>query len=435
MMKIKIILIISLLICFSNIQALGVTKELVNADKLVNDIESTYGIKITIKDKDDNINYNNCLIVLSKGLSRFPDGLIKEITDYYTQYGISTNIIINKTEKISDLFSEYIMGEKSANIFINTLQNNLYSGSCVASEEGLVHEMGHFISDYIFKIYGYDNLRSEFEKLNLGYEYGTWEEGYDKVFLNKHSASCFKEEVVDLIWHTEVHPDMIRNINGGNYTTIHKKIELLSNAVEQSFTSITKDTNLWNEALPQKPDEWAKETIEQMKSASLIPEEYIGIYSSYITKKDFYNLTFNIIEEKIGKDDFLNAFDIVEKEEHVSLDPLKGEVYVDINSKLYAVYQIGLLDEYYDADEDDFITRLEIAKFLSYMSNKLNKDISDYKIFEFDDISNVNESEKPFIYYVSSKELLKGNGISFKPYNNCTYQEAYLMLMRFYNFL
>lgn len=422
MMKIRIILIFSLLICFLNIQAFGATEEIVNTDELINDLENTYGIKIIIQDKDKDINYNDCLIVLGNGLSKFPDGLIKEITAYYTQKEINTNIIINKTEKISDLFSEYSMNEKSANIYINTLQNNLYRNSCVASEEGFVHEIGHFISDYIFNIYGYDKLKSEFESLNSGHIYGTWEEGYENIFLNKHAASCFKEEVVDLIWFAEVHPDKIRNINDGTFTIVHKKIELLSNVIEQSFSSIIKDTRLWDEALPQKPDEWAKATIEKMKESSLIPNEYEGIYSSYISKEEFYDLTFNIIEKKIGKENFLNTFGIIEKEEHVSLDPLKGEVYVDI-------------DENYDVDENDFITRLEVAKFFSYLSNKLNKDISVYKLVEFDDISNVSESEKPFIYYVSSNGLLKGNGVSFKPFKNCTYQESYLMLMRLYNFL
>lgn len=421
MMKIKIVLIISLLICFFSIQAYGATEEPVNADKLVDALESTYGIKVTIQDKDGNINYNDCLIVLDKGLSRFPDGLIKEITDYYAKKEISTNIIVNKTEKISDLFSEYVMSDSSANIYINTLQNNLYRNSCVASEEGFIYEAGHFISDYIFEIYGYDKLKSEFEKLNSGYNYGTWAEGYENIFLNKHAASSFKEEVANLIWYTEIHPDKLRNINDGNFTIIHKKIELLSDAAEQSFLSVTKETNLWNEALPQKPDEWARETIEKMETSSLIPEEYEGIYRSYITKKDFYNLTFSIIEKKIGKESFSNTFGIVEKEEYTSLDPLKGEAYVNI--------------DVYDADEDNYITRLEIAKFFGYVSNKLNKDISDYKIVEFDDISSVSESEKLFIYYVSSNGLLKGNGTSFKPFKNCTYQESYLMLMRLYNFL
>ena len=421
MTKIKIVLIVSLLICFFNIQVYGADKGLVNTDKLIDDLESTYGIKVIIQDKDENINYNDCLIVLDKGLSRFPDGLIKEMTDYYNKKEISTNIIINKTEKIGDLFSEYIKSDKCANIYINTFQNNLHRNSCVASEEGFVYEIGHFIGDYIFEIYGYDKLKNEFEKLNSGYSYGTWGNGYENVFLNKHAATSFNEETANLIWYIEIYPEKLRNISGENLTVIHKKIKLLSDAAEQSFVSVTKETNLWNEALPQKPAEWARETIEKMKAASLIPGEYEGVYSSYITKKDFYKLTFNIIEKKIGKEKFSDIFGMVEKEEHTSLDPLKGEI-VD-------------MDVIYDADEDDYITRLEIAKFFSYVSNKLNKDISDYKAVEFNDISGVSESEKSFIYYVSSNELLKGNGVSFKPFNNCTYQESYLMLMRLYNFL
>ena len=67
--------------------------------------------------------------------------MIKEMTDYYAKKEISTNIIINKTEKIGDLFSEYIKSDKYANIYINTFQNNLHRNSCVASEEGFVYEV------------------------------------------------------------------------------------------------------------------------------------------------------------------------------------------------------------------------------------------------------------------------------------------------------
>lgn len=418
MKKIKIILIISLLICFFNINVYGATEEAVNTDKLIHNLESTYGIKVTIEDKDGSIDYSDCLIVLDKGLGKFPDGIIKEITDYYAKKQIITNIIINKAEKISDLYSKYAISDKSVSIHINTMQNNLYKNSCVVSEDGLIYEISRFISDYIFEKYGYDKLRSEFESLNSGYKYGTWGKGYENVFLNKYAAASFKEEVANLIWTTEIHPDLLRGMSND---VIHKKIKLLSDATEQSFSSITKETNLWNDALPQKPDEWAKETIEKMKAASLIPTEYEGIYSSYITKKDFYKLTYNVIEKKIGKDKFSKIFGIVEKEEHTSLDPLKGEV-ID-------------MDENYDADEEAYITRLDIAKFLGYVSNKLNKDISDYEIVEFNDISSVSDTDKLFIYYVSSNGLLSGNGSSFNPFNKCTYQESYLMLMKLYNFL
>ena len=71
MTKIKIVLIVSLLICFFNIQVYGGDKGLVNTDILIDDLESTYGIKVIIQDKDENINYNDCLIVLDKGSADF----------------------------------------------------------------------------------------------------------------------------------------------------------------------------------------------------------------------------------------------------------------------------------------------------------------------------------------------------------------------------
>ena len=98
-------------------------------------------------------------------------------------------------------------------------------------------------------------------------------------------------------------------------------------------------------------------------------------------------------------------------------------------------YQICFMDDENRINFDEYITRLEMAKVLFYLGNELGMDISDYKDVEYDDISDVDESEKQIIYFSASKGLLKGDGTSFKPNNYCTYQETYMMLMRFYNLL
>lgn len=451
MIKIKRILCIALMFCFIGSYVYGYTYEPMSEEKLKNNLEATYGINIIVPENEDYENYKECLLILDRGLRRFPQGVIKEITEYYSGNGIITNIILGKAEKISDLFPEYKLDEKTAEIYINTLQSNLYNDTCGASEFGFIHEMGHYASDYIFKVYGYEKIKSEFEKLNAGYFYGNWGEGYDKVFVNKHSAISLKDDIADLIWHTEVHPDVIRNINDGNYTIIHKKIEYLASVIDQCFSSITKESKLWQEAVPQKPDEWALDAIKAMKDAVLIPEEFDGVYNSYISKEDFYTLALNIMESKMGKDNFIKSFDLTKKDNYVTIDPVKGEIYVDNDSaddlkieaqiynekekRLYEAYEIGLIDEGWISGSMENITRLEIAKLFNYIANELGMDISDYEVVNYEDISNVNDSDKPFIYFVASKGLLKGDGTSFKPYNYCTYQEAYIMLMRLYDLL
>lgn len=449
MIKIKRIICLTLIFCLIGTAAYSFTCEPLSEDAIKKNIEEDYGINIIISDNEDYISYINCLLVIERGLSRFPEGVIKEITDYYLSKGISTNIKLSKTEKISDLFSSYVLNEEEANIHINTLQNSMYYDKCVASEEGFTHEMGHFISDYLFKVYGYEKLKSEFEILNEGNMYGSWEEDYDNVFLNKHSSMSFNDEIADIIWYTEVHPDILRNINDGNYTVIHKKIEYLANVIDQSFLAITKESKLWHEALPQKPDDWAEEAIKIMNEASLIPEEFEGIYNSYITKEDFYTLAMIIVENKLGKENYIEFFEIANSEDNVAIDPVKGEIYVDnvehlnfdndISSekekRLHEAYQIGLIDEGWLLGSKEYMTRLEIAKLFNYIGNELGMDISDYEVINYDDISSVKDSEKAFIYFVSSKGLLRGDGTSFKPNDYCTYQEAYIMLMRFYNIM
>jgi hypothetical protein len=449
MIKIKRILCIVLMFCFIGTAVYGFTYEPLNED-IIDNLEEDYGINIIIPNNEDITNYRDCLMVLDRGLRRFPEGVVREITEFYSDSGISTNVMVGKTERISDLFSEYKLDEKNADLYIYTMQNNLYYDTCVASEEGFIHEMGQYVRDYLFKVYGYDKIKSEFEKLNVGYKYGTWGEGYDKVFINKHSAISFNAEIADIIWYTEAHPDILRNINDGNYTVVHKKIEYLASIIDQCFSSITCDTRLWQDALPQKPDEWALDAIKAMEEASLIPEELDGVYNSYITKEDFYILTLNIVENKLGKEKFTKSFELTKQEDYVAIDPVKGEIYVDSrngNSNLNAeacnekekrlneAYQIGFMDEDMTYDSGEYITRLEMVKLLSYIGNELGMDISDYEAVDYDDISEVKDSDKPFIYFAASKGLLRGDGTNIKPYDYCTYQETYLMLMKFYNLL
>jgi len=413
-------------------------------------IEEKYGINIIIALEDEGLDYKECMLVLEHSLRRFPEGEIKEITDFYSRNGISTNVIINKAEIVKDLFSEYNMTDHSANVYLNALPSSLYSDSCVASEESLAHELGHFVSEYIFKTYGYEKLKADFENLNEGYEYGLWRDDYSNAFIRKHSAASFDEEVADLIWYTEVHPEALRNISGGEYEIIHEKIEFLAEVIDQCFDSITEETRLWMESVPQKPDEWAEDSIAFMKNASLIPEKFDGMYDAYITREDFYTVIFNIIESKLGEENFNKSFNIAKQEEHVILDPVKGEIFMDdgmsymftdgllCNNKelIYEAYQMGLTNQDgLELSQESYMTRLEIAKFFNYLGNELGMDISDYNTVYYDDISDVNESEIPFIYYAASIGILKGDGTSFKPYDNCTYQEAYIMIVRFYNLL
>ena len=420
-----------------------------NEYEIKNNLEEKYGINIIIVN-GETLEYKNCLFVLESSLRKFPEGVIKEITDYYYKNGISTNIIVNKTEKVKDLFSEYNLTDSSANIYINALQSSLYTNLWVASEESLVHELGYFISGYVYDIYGYEKLKNEFSEFNKDLEYGNWGENYKYAFVSKDSAVDFDHEIADLIWYTESHPEYLRNINGGKEEIIHEKIKFLADVLDYSFYSVTKDTRLWLESVPEKPDEWASAQITAMKSASLIPEEFEGMYDAYISRENFYTILLDIMERKLGEENYNRSFNVSMEEKRVILDPVKGEIslsngmrdicsdvlHFEKKERIYEACQMGFMNRNgVELVPEGYMTRMEIAKLFSYIANELGMDISDYNIVKYDDILNVDNSEKTFIYFAASKGILKGYGTNFRPYAHCTYEEAYIILLRIYNFL
>jgi hypothetical protein len=422
------------------------TIEPLDESEIKTNIEEEYGIKIIYSQDDKNIDYMDCMLVLERSLRKFPEGVIKEITDYYSQMGIETNVVINKTEKIADLFSEYVLADKSATVYINALQNSMYNDECVASEESTVYEISHLISDYMYEIYGHERMKNDFLQFNEGYEYGNLEECSD-VFISKHSAMSFEDEVADLIWYTEVHPELLRTLDCDEKEIIHKKIEYLAEVFDECFDSVSENTRLWMEAVPQEPDNWALETVTQLKNASIIPDEFDGIYDAYITKENFYTLVMNVMESKFGSDEQIGSLNMYMQEEYVSLDPVKGEIFmndgmVPYSSMLcsnkeviYKAYQMGFLSHDGITEPDRYMTRLEAAKMFAYIANDHGMDISDYEVINYNDLNDVNDQDKPFIYYAATKGILKGYGYSFNPNGYCTYQESYIMLMRLYNIL
>ncbi len=416
------------------------------ADIKIN-IEKTYGLNIIIPENVDYGEFIDCMSMLEKSIKKFPYNIIKEITDYYSSKGITTNVVFNKTEIIKELFSVPVRDESSVNIYIKTLESSLYSESCYASEQAMIYELSDFISDYILETYDIDKLKNEFSKFNEDYKNGNWEEDYHKVYINKSSANSFEEEIANLIWYAETQPSMMRNVNDGNIAIIHEKLKLLSVEFDKIFNSITPNTKLWLDAMPDEPKNWAKDTITEMRNNSLIPEEFNGLYEAYIKRGDFYKLILNMLHIKLGDDKLNNYFNLTDYEEHMALDPVKGEVFVadgmnytsyynflsNNSCALYQAYQMGILNTDSLNEPDGYMTRFEIAKILTYIANELGMDITDFGIVNYNDIENVSENEKPYIYIAAGKGFLKGDGLNFKPFDYCTYQEAYIILMRFYN--
>lgn len=448
MIKFKRILCLVLCLSLFAGQAFGYANLVVPSDTdIINKIEKTYGVNIILPEDSDYKYFSDCMLILERSLKKFPQNMIKEITDYYNSKGIKTNIILDKTENIEDLFSLSVNDDSSVNIYIKALKGSLYSESCFASEEAVIHDLGHFISDYVFKIYDFKKIEGQFNRLNGEYKYGTWEEGYCKVFVNKHSAASFKDDVSDLIWYAEAHPSKLRNINMWEGSVIHDKLSLIRGVFDEVFSSVSENTRLWNDAIPQKPQAWAESAIWEMKNSSLIPEEFNGLYDAYITREDFYLLVLNLLNKKVGQDNIDKYFQMADYEEHLALDPVKGEIFVDDgvrqssyynslctnNETLNLAYHMGIINSEYYKEPEAYMTRLEIAKILVYIGSQLGVDFTNYQPLAYKDLEEVAENEKPYIYMAAGKGVLRGDGLNFKPFDYCTYQEAYIILMRFYN--
>jgi hypothetical protein len=244
-----------------------------------------------------------------------------------------------------------------------------------------------------------------------------------------------------LIIFTE-HRDTLRYLTDKIRSLLAKEFDLI-------FDSITDKTKLWLDAIPQTPQAWAKGIIGEMKANLLIPDEYDGLYEAYIEREDFYKLMLNMIGIKAREKNLDAYFDLGTYEEHVALDPLKGEVYVSdgmtytnyynyltkSTDALYQAMQMGIINTDSVNESQAYMTRVEIAKALVSIGNELGMDISDYEVLAYNDIDKVADSDKPYIYIAASKGLLRGDGLNFKPYDYCTYQEAYVILNRLYKSL
>lgn len=413
-------------------------------------IEEKYGLNIILPQNSDKyINIKECMTVVESSLNRFPDGVIKEITDSYLNKGIKTNLIINKSENnLIESPATYRRTNSSANITINILSNNFHGTSDVVSLDGIMLEISHFISDYLFDVYGYDNLELDFNKLNLGYEYGTWGTGYDKVYINQSSATSLSEDISDLIWYAENYPEKILNVSSGKIEIIHKKVELLAQIMDICFESVTSQTKLWLDSIPSSPDNWAESDINKMFDIGLIPKEFLGMYESYISREDFCILALNLVKLKIGEDKFYQYFEISKPQKSLVINPVNGEiiindviydVFYDINlcknkEDIYEAYKIGLIGDLEGSkfNPEAQITRLEAAKISAAICERFGIEIAKYEEANFDDMTDLKELDKPYIYFAVSRGILKGYGNKIMPYEYCTYQEAFIMLNRVY---
>ena len=439
------IALVLLLSSFVTVSGLSDAELCPEINEIQNNIEKEYGINIILADNKNfsSVNLKECLADIDRCLSFFPEGVIKEIAGAYSKKGLNTNIIIKRSEY--GAFKNqvvYVKSEKSVDITVNMISNSICGMHDTVSTDGIMHELGHFLCDYLFEYYGQDKLEREFAKLNGQYSYGTWGDGYSNVFVRKNSANCLNDDISDLIWYSEVHPEKLRNL--GRKQIIHNKIEYLANVLDSCFESVTNDSRIWLDAIPNAPDEWAEDIIEGMKNEGLIPENFEGKYEPYISREDFYVLCVHMIKVHVGEQEFYSYFNIAKPEKCFNIDPISGEVILDdkISSSFYKInmfrqkeiiydaYAIGLINDMEEEslEPEYYITKLDAAKVIYYIYEKFYDDDFKNNELRYGNIDNLSDIEKLYINFAASKGLVRADGNEINPYEYCTYQESYIML-------
>ena len=185
-----------------------------------------------------------------------------------------------------------------------------------------------------------------------------------------------------------------------------------------------------------------------MEREGLIPEGFEGKFNSYLTREDFYLLSLNLIKAKLGEEEFYNYFNFSQFENDISLDPIKGEIIVDeipnnyynlelCNNKkeMYEAYKVGLIHDLNDVkfNPDENISRLDAIKISAFICEKFGVDVvANNKEINLIDLSLLSDYEKLCVYFAINKGLLLGDGKRLKPYEYCTYQEAFILMDRVY---
>lgn len=439
MTKVKISIIILVYFLVFSTSAFGEIIDIKNQNDIINDIKHKYGIDVVLVNSYENVKYNSSLNMLEEILNSYPDGLVKEVNDYYKSLNITSNIIINKTEKIKELKYQFNIDSKSINFYVNSFYQGPYSNTYIISEEGLNHTIGHIIADYILKIYPNEKIKQELENINQNFVYGNWNTDYEKVFVNKHAATSFKDELGDLIWYAQSYPKLLRNMSKEE-PILQKKILYLVNLMDECFVSIDENTNLWSDSIYQTPDLWAKEIVDEYESKGLLLEEYDGLYTSYITKEDFAKVLLVSINSKFSSDNIIKA-----NEKHYSIDPLNGETVfdkldeddiLDDKENTFKINTVSsIIEKFINENSNKYISRLEIARLLSKVAKQLYLLPNENLKTSFNDLSHISDSDLNDIVYLSQLEIIKGNNNEFKPGDYCTFQEAYIFVLRFFNLL
>lgn len=407
-------------------------------------LERKYGITIQVDNGFLGKEYPYEL--LEQTYSKFPEGLIKEITDFYKKKGINT--VVRFQYKQTSLGGTFELGKKTAYIsyYPNPLGFNF-------GEWTVAHEMGHYVHKYLETKYGSDKLRKEWTQFNQKYSYtgDNWRNpkgDYLKIFATNYGTKSYSEDFASVIEVLGGNSTALRNrlINEPN-TPFSKKISYLNSLLVSQTKSVNSAANLWEKSLPQTLEPWAETDYKMALSKNLIPqtEQFNGLFKSSITRNDFCDLIANLIEVETGKT--LSEFTKSKGKKnnwysygsisHDGVETVETN-YPFADTSNYNIFDLNALGVINGKGKkqfapDDQLTREQAAVILYNVATILGKN-TDSQTANFADLNKINTSARPGVNFVATKKIMGGVGHNhFAPKAEYTYIQSYITLLRLSN--
>lgn len=399
-------------------------------------LEQKYGV--TIKVEDGFWPKDSLLSMMDKIYSRFPDGLIKEMTSYYKAKEIDT--IVNFQYKQTNLGGSFSdKGNITLNYYPNPIGNSF-------ADWTIGHEMGHYVHKYINELYGYNKLKDEWISINNGLGYQNegckeWTDEHYKYFVRDYSTTNYSEDFATLF--EELTKDnavelRLNMMNDSNYP-LKKKIDLLDRVLVEKAKCVTSSTNLWGNTLPQTPSDSLRTACENASISGLIPEgdAFVGLYTSNITRTDFCALISKLIEKHTNMTlaEFVESKGLKENWYYDMSLASSGECKIDSNYPfcdtsyefIFDLHSLGIINGVSDCrfNPDGLLTKEQVATILYKTATVLGKDMN-YTPYQYADNDKISSWAKESVNYATSKNLVTANSDNmFLPKDYFTYEEAY----------
>ncbi len=406
------------------------------------DLESKYGI--TIHAEKGFWPVEDLLSMLDTTYSKFPKGLIKEVSEYYKKNG--RGIVVNFQYKQTPLGGSF--SDAYSTMYLNYYPNSVNDSF---DHWTLAHEMGHLIHKYINDRYGYEKFKKVWCTFNGSFDYyddwtSNWgKEGHDLTFVRNYSLKNYSEDVAttfELL--AGRNPTDLRNrMMTTDDFPLKEKMDFLTLILDQLSESVTLD-NQWNRVYPEQPSSIYENVIELAKKSQLIPNSssFNGLYQSSITRRDMADLVNWFLKETTKESIAEIAARKGVKEEWYYVGSIASDgssklntnyPFLDsMNYEAFDLYTLGALkvESQGRFNPEGLITREDAAFMIYKIAMILDRTPKKYDE-EFSDVALINEWNVEGVQYVLAENIMwLDENKMFNPKGNISYEEAYGMMYR-----